>query len=279
MKAVANSIPRRGERTGPWLRVAGAGATQVRVVHAIMLREIKTRFGRQRMGYLWAVLEPTAFVAIFALMFAYGNQTAPSGMPVVPFLITGFAPFLLFRSTMTQTMGAIETNRILLTFPQITPTDLVLARALLEMATLTAVFFLLLAVAHMLGFGVRIENPLETLFALGCLAMTGLGLGAFFAALTPFVRSMPQIVAMVAGRPLFFLSGLFFTAEMLPRAFREVLLLNPLLHMIEWLRSAFFVEFESQYASVEFALGAALAICCLGLLTLRGLRKRILAAV
>ena len=141
---MANSIPRRGERTGPWLRVAGAGATQVRVVHAIMLREIKTRFGRQRMGYLWAVLEPTAFVAIFALMFAYGNQTAPSGMPVVPFLITGFAPFLLFRSTMTQTMGAIETNRILLTFPQITPTDLVLARALLEMATLTAVFFLLL---------------------------------------------------------------------------------------------------------------------------------------
>ena len=256
-----------------------AAATQARVVHAIMLREIKTRFGRQRMGYLWALLEPSAFVAIFALMFAYGNQMRPSGMPVVPFLITGFAPFLLFRSTMSQTMGAIEPNRILLTFPQVTPTDLVLARALLEVATLTVVFFLLLAVAHMLGFDIKVENPLGMLLVLGCLAMTGLGLGAFFAALTPFIRSMPQIVGMVAGRPLFFLSGLFFTAEMLPSTIREVLLLNPLLHMIEWLRSAVFVEFESQYASLEFAFGAALSICCLGLLTLRGLRKRILAAV
>ena len=252
--------------------VLSAAATQGRVVHALMLRETKSRFGRQKLGYLWALLEPTAFVALFAIMFSYARQSAPSGMPVVPFMITGIAPFMLFRNTMTQTMGAIETNRVLLAFPQIKLLDLVLARALLEIATLTVVFFLILAGAHVLGYTIKIENPLLVLFALGCLAVTGFGLA-------PFVRSMPQIVSIFAGRPLFFVSGLFFTAEMMPTGVREFLLLNPILHMIEWLRSAFFVEFESRHASVEYALAGALVSAFLGLVMLRGLGKRILAAV
>lgn len=262
-----------------WTDMASAAATQGRVVHALMLREIKSRFGRQKLGYLWAVLEPTAFIALFAIIFSLARQTAPSGMPVVLFMVTGIGPFILFRNTMNQTVRAIESNRVLLTFPQVTVIDLVLARALLEIATLTAVFFLLLAGAHAIGYTVEIENPLRMLFALACLALTGFGLGAIFAALAPFFRSTPQIVSIVAGRPLFFTSGLFFTAEMIPGGIRELVLLNPILHMLEWLRSAFFVEFESRYMSVEYALGTALVTVCLGLLMLRGLRKRILAAV
>ncbi len=262
-----------------WSHYASAAATQCRVVHALMLREIKSRFGRHRLGYLWAVLEPVAFVALFAFLFAYARQNAPSGMPVVPFMITGIAPFILFRSVMTQTLGAIESNRVLLTFPQVKLLDLVLARALLEAATLTIVFFLILLGAHAMGYTIRIVNPLLVLFALGCLAVTGFGLGAAFAAIVPFVRSTPQVVSIFAGRPLFFLSGLFFTAEMLPGGVREVMLLNPLLHMIEWLRSAFFVEFESQYASLTYALGAAFVATFAGLVLLRGLRRQILAAV
>ncbi len=262
-----------------WKDMASAAATQGRVVHALMLREIKSRFGRQKLGYLWAVIEPAAFVALFAIIFSFAHQTAPSGMPVVQFMLTGIAPFMLFRNTMTQTMGAIETNRVLLTFPQVTPIDLVLARALLEIATLTVVFILLLATAHALGFTIDIENPLEVLFALACLALTGFGLGAIFAALAPLLRSTQQIVSIVAGRPLFFISGLFFTAEMMPEGIRDLLLLNPLLHMMEGLRSAFFVEFESRYMSMEYALGTALVTVFIGLLMLRGLRKRILAAV
>lgn len=261
----------------PWARVLAAGAMQGRVLHAIMLREVKSRFGRQKLGFLWAVFEPMALVAVFALLFAMGHETSPSGMPVVPFMITGFAPFILFRSAMTQTMQAIEANRQLLIFSQVTPTDLVLARGLLEVATLTVVFFLLIAGAYALGFETRIENPLQMLFALGCLAMTGCGLGAFFAALIPFVRSIKQFVSIFAGRPLFFISGLFFTFEMLPGNVREILLFNPIMHMIEWLRSAVFIQFESRYASLDYAVGTAIFTLFIGLLMLRGLRRRLLA--
>lgn len=256
-----------------------AASTQGRVIHALIMREMKSRFGRQKLGYLWAVFEPAAFVASFALIFSYSQRAAPSGMPVVAFMITGFAPFILFRSLMTQSMGAIENNRVLLTFPQVTLLDLVLARAILETATMTLVFVLLLVVAELLGFEIRIDDPLGVLLMLACLALTGFGLGATLAAIAPFVRSLQQIVSIFAGRPLFFVSGLFFTAEMLPNAFREILLFNPILHMIEGLRSAFFHQFDSSHVSMEFALGTALTAACFGLLMLRGLKKRILSAV
>ncbi len=260
-----------------WARVLDAVAIQGRVLHAIMLREVKSRFGRQKLGFLWAFLEPMALVGLFALLFALANKTEPSGMPVVAFMITGFAPFILFRSAMTQTMRAIDSNRQLLTFSQVTPTDLVLARGLLEVATLTVVFFLMIAGTSALGIEIRIENPLQMLFALGCLAMTGCGLGAFFAALIPFVRSIKQFVNIFMGRPLFFISGLFFTFEMLPRNVREILLFNPIMHMIQWLRSAVFIEFESRYASIDYAVGTAIVTFFIGLLMLRGLRIRLLA--
>lgn len=262
-----------------WRTYLSTAATQCRVLHALMLRETKSRFGRQKLGYLWALLEPTAFVVIFTTLFAYARQNAPSGMPLVPFMITGIAPFILFRKTMTQTLSAIERNRVLLTLPQVKLLDLVLARALLEAATLTIVFFVILLGAHALGYTIRVENPLLVLLVLACLAVTGFGLGAAFAAIVPFVRSTQQVVSIFAGRPLFFISGLFFTAEMLPSSVRDLMLLNPLLHMMEWMRSAFFVEFESQYMSVSYAVISALVSTFVGLVLLRGLRRRILAAV
>jgi capsular polysaccharide transport system permease protein len=262
-----------------WRDMVSAAGTQGRVVHALMLREIKSRFGRQKLGYIWAFLQPCAFIALFAFVFAAFRMTAPSGMPLVLFMITGFGPFFLFRNTMNETVMAIDANRVLLAFPQVKLIDLVLARALLEMATLTIVFFLILAAAYLLGHSVDIENPLRMLFALACFALTGFGLGAIFAAIAPLFRSTPQMVRMFAGRPLLFISGVFFTADMVPGAYREYALLNPLLHMMEWMRSAFFVQFESPHMSLDYAIGTALFTVFFGLLLLRGLNKRILAAV
>jgi capsular polysaccharide transport system permease protein len=264
-----------------WSQISLATGTQGRVLHALMLREMKSRFGRQKLGYIWALLEPTVFVAVLALIFTFGRGfLPPPGMPLVPFLITGIVPFFLMRHTMVQTLGAIESNRVLLTFPQITPIDLVLGRALLEFATMTVVFFLLLAIAHMLGFTIRIQNPLQVLAALACLALTGLGIGAIFASLVPFLRTLERVIPMLFGRPLFFVSGVFFTSDMVPPGLRrELLLMNPIFHMLEWLRSGVFVEFESRYVSMQYVLGTVLVVVFLGLLMLRGLKKRILAAV
>ena len=55
---------------------------------------------------------------------------------------------------------------------------------------------------------------------------------------------------------------------------REWLLWNPLLHMIELVRSGFFHEFESTYGSWGYALGWSSGLLTVGLLTHQAFGKR-----
>jgi len=249
---------------------------QARVIHALMLRETKTRYGKHKLGYLWALFEPVLQILVFVVIFTIAGRQSISGMPIVLFMLTGFTPFLLFRNTMQQGLNAIDANRALLTFPQVKTIDLIVARALLEIATMTVVFVILLLGIVAMDIPVKIENPLMVVMTIMLMASTGFGLGMAFASLTPLFPSINQVVSAALGRPLFFTSGLFFTAEVIPQYGRDILLINPILHMIEMLRSAFFYEFHSDYADPAYAVATALVCVCAGLVMHRALQDRVL---
>ena len=220
---------------------------QARVIAAIVLRETKSRYGEHRLGFLWVFIEPVLFVLGFAVLHTLLGAKEHQGMSAGLFMLTGLLPYMLFRDVMSQVSASITGNRALLAFPQVTTFDLIVARALLELGTVIAVFAILVTALVFAGQDVRIERPLA-LFGSYCLAFcTGLGLGAVLAAVSPFFPSVKQIAAQLFGRPLFFTSGVFFTAGQLPEGVRNVLLYNPLLHVIEWSRSAFFPSFESYF--------------------------------
>ena len=252
--------------------------TQARVVSALILRELRTRFGREQLGYIWAVLEPSIYVAVFGLIFTLAGRPAPAGMPTVVFLITGIVPFLLFRNTMTRSISAILSNRPLLTFPMVTPLDLVVGRAILESATMFLVFIVMVLGAMAIGQQVRIENALLVLAALICIAMMGFGVGAFLGSFAIMFPSIERLLPSFIIRPLFFTSGLFFTASMVPEEFRHIVLLNPLLHGSELIRSGFFFEFESEHGQWSYILPWTVVDVFLGLVAQRALKRRILTA-
>ncbi len=247
-----------------------------RVIHALILREMRTRFGRAQLGYIWALIEPTLFVLVFLALYELRGRETASGMPIALFLLTGAIPFIMFRDTMQRSMSAIQSNRPLLTFPQVTPIDLILGRALLEMATTFVAFVLLIVVFAAIAGPVKIADPLGVFVWLAVLGLLGFGAGAAFGALAPLFPSVQQLVPSILIRPLFFVSGLFFTAEMIPEGIREYALLNPLLNLTELVRAAFFHEFESPYADVTYVVLFTLVVVFLGLAIQRALLKRIL---
>ena len=75
------------------------------------------------------------------------------------------------------------------------------------------------------------------------------------------------------------LSGNFYTAEMLPDSARDLMLFNPLLHGTELARDAYFTEFQSSYASMEYLAAWAFGMLFVGLLTQRALRTRVYQAL
>jgi len=173
-------------------------------------------------------------------------------------------------------MTAIQSNRPLLTFPQVTPIDLIVGRAILEMATTLVAFVLLIVLFSAIGGPVKIADPLGVVVWLAVLGLLGFGAGAAFGALAPLFPSVQQLVPTILIRPLFFISGLFFTAEMIPENIREYALLNPLLNLTELVREAFFQGFESPYADVPYVVLFTLVVVFLGLAIQRALLKRIL---
>jgi len=255
-------------------RVLDAVNTQLRVIGALVLRETMTRYGEYKVGFLWAFIEPMLLVVVLSVIFAGMGTKIPGGMPIAVFMITGFLPFAIIRDTMQQLTQAISSNNSLMAFPQVTTFDVIVARALLELAVMMTVFGVMLLGAGALGNNIRVEDPLKVLAACGLLSIMGLGIGFTFGSLSPILPSTRQVVNQVMGRPLFLGSGLFYTAETLPTWLRDWLLLNPLLHLIELVRSAYFVEFESQYASWSYASFCSFGTLAFGLLVHQALRRR-----
>lgn len=261
-------------------RTASIAAIQarIRVIYALMLRETKTKYGRLRIGYLWALIEPILFISVFFVLLTIVKRTSPSGMPLIPFLVTGVMPFILYRDSLMGGIQAFRANRPLLTFPQVSLFDLVFARALLNFCThFVAVVLLILAIVLITG-PMEVENILSIIFWFALAGAFGFGIGLAAGSFAVLAPTIEYLVPAVIVRPMFFISGVFFTAEMMPEPVRDLALINPLFHLIELQRSAFFVEFESTHASPGYVIISVLSMVCFGLVTQRALRRKILMA-
>lgn len=247
---------------------------QSRVVHAIILRETRTRFGAYRMGYLWALLDPAIIILTFFGLMALANRVAPEGMDIFSFLATGLIPYKLFANSASQVGEAINGNRALLYYPRVLPIDLVIARWIFELVTYSAVFVVLMGAHAAYHQRLVIESPLHVIAGLALVSLLGAAVGLVFCCggvISPTVdRARGALL-----RPLFWVSGVFFTAEMLPGNIREVALINPILHAIELVRAGMFESYDARHANVVFLLQVIIVIGLGGLMLERHVRQRI----
>ena len=83
--------------------ILSALEVQGRVIKALFLREMKTRFGESRMGVFWAFIEPMVHVLILVLVWAAFGHMGPPGIDPVLFLYTGVIPLIMFSNIMNKT--------------------------------------------------------------------------------------------------------------------------------------------------------------------------------
>lgn len=247
---------------------------QLHVVHALLLRETKTRFGESQLGYLWALAHPLLWIGTFAgLYYAFGHPTPP-GMSTIAFLTTGIVPFSLFRETATRCLSAIDANKGLLFYPLVRPLDLVIARAALEAVTQLLVMAVLMGAVALYDGELRVQSLLHTLAGLGLAAGLGASCGLLLCGLSVYNRSVEQVLS-AAIRPLFWLSAVFHPVEALPTALRDLLLLNPLVHAIELVREGWFPGYHARHADAWYPATWILVLLFFGLGLERMARRRL----
>lgn len=249
---------------------------QGRVIRALVLREVRTRFGRHKLGYLWALIEPSLHVGVFWVLFYFGGRDSVGSMSVQLFLATGLMSYFTFQQTYNRLNGSIRSNFALLAHRQVKPLDVVIARALLEGATTLCVLVLFIVAAVYFGEDLRLRDPLKAIAALILLWVMGIGLGLLIETLSVVLQSL-RLLVNVLTRFLYFTSGIFFTLSMIGRQTQEFLLYNPLLHLVETVRYSFDSTLVVPEVNLVYPLMWALSILFLGLASDRALRDRTLS--
>jgi capsular polysaccharide transport system permease protein len=247
---------------------------QLQVVYALILRETRTRFGTHRLGYVWALCEPVIFIATFAAMYLVIGRLVPWGLDVVPFLTTGFVPFGLFREAANRSLNAISSNRGLLFYPQVRPLDLVLARVILEFATHFIVFCLIMGALCIYEWRIPDVDLLKILVGLTLAFGLGASLGLIMCSLSVFSPTFERLLGP-SLRPLFWASGLFYAPSTVPPAARQLLLYNPMVHVIELVRDGWFERYSPAEIGVTYPLLWIAALLLAGLGLERVARRRI----
>ncbi len=256
------------------MRLLAGLYTQMLVVQALALRETRTRFGNNRLGYVWALLEPMIWIGTFWWMFHLARREAPTGMDMVSFMATGVIPYDIFSKSVDRCAASVDGNKGLLFYPQVHPIDIVIARGALEFATYGVVFIVIMGLHALVTGHFGIADPLMLLQGLVLASLLGTTAGLVFCALSVESKLVDRIRGPLM-RPLFWISGLFFTLNSLPHAARSVLQWNPVVHCVELVRSGFFDSYSGRYTSPTYVVYWIVGFAFVGLTLERAVRHKI----
>jgi ABC-2 type transport system permease protein/capsular polysaccharide transport system permease protein len=107
---------------------------QSRVIWALLMREVLTRYGRHNIGFLWLFVEPMMFTLGVTALWTATKSVHGSDLPIEAFAITGYSAVLLWRNMPARCIDSVEPNRSLLFRRNVRVIDIFFSRILLEAA-------------------------------------------------------------------------------------------------------------------------------------------------
>lgn len=256
------------------MATAPALDTQFRVIIALALREVHTLYGGRSLGYLWAIFRTAFGVAVFWAIRHFAHAAAPHGMTILTYLVSGFGIWNIISQTLNKCMAAVDGNRALLTFPQVTPLDIMLARCLVVTSTQIVSMSIILGCGVLFGYTLQITNIALLIYTVFFAAFLGLGLGATLGSLAFYMPALHQIVPMLM-RILFFASGVFYSVSTFSHRVGDFLMLNPIMQLIELTRTSLSSSYISPYADIWYVTQVTLTLLFLGMLLERYVRRKV----
>ncbi|WEX10245.1 ABC transporter permease [Chelativorans sp. AA-79] len=248
-------------------------ATQLRVIGALVLRETRATFGTSQIGYLWAIIVPAAGTMILVLLFSAIGRHPPFGASLALFFATGLLTLEFFNKLGDSLMTVFEANRALTAYPLIKGADFLFARAILIAATYALIMSLFFSALIALDLADVPAHPMDLMEAFSVTLLLGFGFGATNAVLVSLWDSWRH-VEKILTRPLIFVSGVFYVPSALPTRVIDWISWNPVLHAVEWLRSGYYVNYDTRVLDKTYILAVALCLTFAGLAGERLTRSR-----
>lgn len=215
-------------------------------IRRFAIKEIETRYRNTYLGLFWFLITPILYLATFTLVFGYimpGRAAAWGGLGegVLPFVLgvfCGLMVFWMYAGVATQAAALIPQNRHLVS-EIVFPTEMlawVVTTTALHGLSIHLLFFLVLhVVAYQTLPWLVVALPVVLLPAV----FLATGVAWILAAVGAVVRDVGELV-QVCVTGLLFVSAVFYPIDVIPEAYRELFLLNPVARTIQDVRLLLF---------------------------------------
>ncbi|MGE5495703.1 MAG: ABC transporter permease [Burkholderiales bacterium] len=250
-----------------WIKLRIQGFLQYKeLLKQLVSRDIKLKYRRSFLGYLWSVLNPLLIMMVLSFVFAYlfeGKFAVPN---FAVYLLTGQVIFNFMSESTSLAIGSITTNAALIKKTYVPKYIFTVSKV-----TSTLVNFLFSMVALwivMLVTGVRI-----TLWFLMFpviiieVYIFSLGLGLFLAQAAVFFRDIQYIYGVLLTAWMY-MTPLFYPIDILHGVIRNVVLYwNPMYYYVKQFRDAVLYGQMSEPYLIIGGVAFAIVFLALGIIT------------
>lgn len=249
-------------------------AIQFRVIGALLMREIITRYGRKNIGFLWLFIEPLLMTLLIVLMWKFLRADRFSTLNIIAFVITGYPMAMMWRNASNKAIGSISANISLLYHRNVRVLDTLFSRMLLEIAGATIAQITIMAILVAINWIEPPQDIFYMLLAWMLMAMFAMGLGMIICSIAYHIEPFGKIWGTLSFVMLP-LSGAFFFVHTLPVQAHKYILWLPMVHGTEMFRHGYFGSSVTTYENPWFLLIVNLSLLLIGLVMVKNFSEGI----
>jgi ABC-type polysaccharide/polyol phosphate export permease len=249
-------------------------AIQRRVIGALLMREILTRYGRHNIGFLWLFAEPMLFTLGVTAIWTALRSLHGSSIPIAAFALTGYSSVLLWRNMPSRCIKAVEPNLALMYHRNVKVVDVYMSRLILEAAGATISFVVLSLIFISIGWVEPPEDLLKIAVAWSLLTWFGFSLALVVGAYSETTEIIEKLWSPLSYLT-FPLSGAAFLVDALPKNAQDLLLLVPMVHGAEMLRDGYFGSMVRSHYDVGYLILSCASLSLLGLAKVRAVSRAV----
>jgi capsular polysaccharide transport system permease protein len=245
---------------------------QQRVIVALMIRELITRFGRENIGFLWIMAEPLLFAVLVGILYSYTIGNEEHGVGVIAFIASGYIPLTVMRNSFSRCVNIFLVNGALLYHRQVRVLDFVIVRFIIEMIGGMMAYLFIGVILSLFGLFPIPAHPgyllagwfLYMLFVFSCCLV--------IAPASESSEVLEKLLPVTVYIAIPF-SGTFNMASWLGPKTRDIILYSPFVNGMEMMRYGLFGDAVRPYFNVFIPLGASAVMAVIGLAMCKRVRR------
>jgi homopolymeric O-antigen transport system permease protein len=230
------------------------------LIWALALKELKIRYKRSALGFLWALLNPALMMLVLTLVFSTVMRFPITHYAI--FLLSVLLPWTFFAQSMSYAVESIVGNGELIKKVKVPmlvfPVAAVVSNIINLLLSMIPLAILIPLMGHQF-YWTWLYLPVPML----ALIFFTLGVTFFFATANVYYRDFAHIVQVVLSA-WFYFTPIIYSLDLIPANRQWLFKFNPMLYVINGFRLAVYYGILPRWQSVAMSFACAFAALFIG---------------